>query len=68
MLNFPRDPDRIYVDRVFSDGWALGTSVTSGQEGMFPVTVLDRDLGAEHAGSMAAARPWSPQTLPTNEN
>lgn len=36
--------DEIFVDRVFADGWAGGTNMSTGQAGLFPADMLDLAL------------------------
>ncbi len=32
--------EEVYVEMVFSDGWAMGANTTNGQEGLFPADFL----------------------------
>ncbi|RKO97401.1 hypothetical protein CXG81DRAFT_18973 [Caulochytrium protostelioides] len=38
-----REDDVVHVQSVYADGWAFGTSVTSGESGMFPLATLVGD-------------------------
>ncbi|KAJ3320183.1 hypothetical protein HDU93_003603, partial [Gonapodya sp. JEL0774] len=46
--------DGIYVQRVFPDGWAVGTNLRSNQTGFFPMAVMDSPAGPT-AGSINVA-------------
>ncbi|KAJ3014225.1 UNVERIFIED_CONTAM: hypothetical protein HDU68_000377 [Siphonaria sp. JEL0065] len=47
--------DHVIIDETFDDGWAVGTNLTTGLAGLFPVTVVKFIPTAAIANNSAAA-------------